>query len=115
LQRYYTDDRNVLILGIGTIALTFLNVMFLSLLSVVVQSVSNQLPDGVWYWLEIAGQVLKALSTTIVIVLLFDTFLIVANYYLERSRDVVERDMTVNILHQDFRKFSDHTQDGNNK
>lgn len=36
----------------------------------------------------------------------FDTFLIVADYYLDRSRDVIERDMASDILHQDFEEFS---------
>jgi len=115
LQQYFTDDKNVLLLGILTIALTFLNSMFLSLLSTAGLSLPGLVSGERLYWFQISEQVLKALSTTIVIVLLFDTFLIVANYYLERSRDVVERDIASEILHQDYLRFSgDQTQDGSN-
>ena len=73
LQRYYSDDRNVSLLGILTVALTFLS-------SGVVSLASKYLPSASLFWSHVAGRVLKALSTTIVVTLLFDTFLIVANY-----------------------------------
>jgi cation transport ATPase len=99
LQQYYNDDRNVTLLGILTVALTFLS-------SGVVSLASEYISGAGLFWLQIVGRVLKALSTTIVITLLFDTFLIVADYYLDRSRDVIERDMASDILHQDFEEFS---------
>jgi hypothetical protein len=102
LQRYYRDDRNVTLLGILTVALTFLSSGVVSLATKYLSS-TNPL------WLQIAGRVLKALSTTIAITLLFDTFLIVANYYLDRSRDVTERDMASDILDQDFRQNRDRS------
>ena len=35
----------------------------------------------------------------LVIMLLFDTFLTVANYYLNKNSDVIERDIVEEILH----------------
>lgn len=93
-ERYFRDDRNVTLLAILTIAITFISSMFVSLL------------DTNW-WVTIfrapvLTAVLKAVSTAIAIAFLFDSFLTVAGYYLGRTMDVVERDVISEILHQDF-------------
>jgi hypothetical protein len=93
-QRYFRDDRNITFLGILTIALTFFNSMFISVLD----SMPIASPEiGV---LLRAG---SALTTSVVVVLLFDCFLVVSSYYLGRTMDVVERDVVSDILHDDFK------------
>jgi len=38
--------------------------------------------------------------------MLFDTFFIVANYYLERNRDIFERDTVADILDEEYKTFN---------
>lgn len=98
LQKYYTDDRNVTLLGILTIAMTFLNTGLVYAL--------NSLESWIQgYWVGILARLIKAVFTAFVITLLFDTFFAVANYYLYRNRDVLERDITSDVLDSDYRKF----------
>lgn len=99
LQHYYNDDRNVTLLGILTVALTFFSAGVIYLLT----SYGPAVPIS---WFPLLGRILKAATTTIVLVLLFDTFLTVANYYLERNRDVLERDIVGQILNQDYEEFT---------
>jgi hypothetical protein len=61
-----------------TIALTFLNSMFLPLVSMVIPLIANYFSSGGQYWLQITERFLKALSTTVVIILLFDTILLIS-------------------------------------
>jgi len=102
LQKYYTDDRNVTLLGILTIAMTFLSsgIVYLA-------NVYNELIQKIWF--EILSRAFKAFSTALVITLLFDTFLTVANYYLYRNRDVIERNITSNLLDADYKEFRKKT------
>jgi hypothetical protein len=88
LQRYYRDDKNVTLLGILTVSSTFLSSGLLYLLS-------N-------FDANIYTQAIKAILVTTNLVLLFDTFLTVANYYLERNRDIIERNIAADILDKDF-------------
>lgn len=98
LQEYYTDDRNVTLLGILTIAMTFLSSGIVYLMNVY-----NELIQKIWF--EILSRSIKAFFTALVITLLFDTFLTVANYYLYRNRDVIERNITSDLLDSDYEKF----------
>jgi hypothetical protein len=94
LHKYYRDDKNITLLGILTVSSTFLTAGLLYMLSALHANVSIQ--------------VIKALLVTGNIVLLFDTFLTVVNYYLERSRDVIERNIAADILHDDFESNDEH-------
>jgi hypothetical protein len=94
LHKYFRDDKNVTMLGILTISSTFLN-------SGVIYLLSGFTPN-------LLAQITKALFSSITVVLLFDTFLTVANYYLERNRDVIERDIVAEILHEDYHDLSSH-------
>ena len=88
LHKYYRDDRNVTLLGIVTVSSTFLSAGLIYLLSE--------------YNPNIYLQAAKAALVTVNITLLFDTFLTVANYYLERNRDIIERNIAADILNDDF-------------
>jgi hypothetical protein len=97
LHGYYRDDRNVTILGIITVGLTFLSSGIASL----VYEFSSDLGYG---W-EVAAKALSAIATASVVTLLFETFFTVANYYLERERDIVERDISADILDKEYRSY----------
>lgn len=88
LHKYYRDDKNVTLLGILTVASTFLSSGLLYILSA--------------YSTSIYIQAIKSILVTVNITLLFDTFLTVANYYLERNRDLIERNIAADILDKDF-------------
>ena len=88
LHKYYRDDRNVTLLGIMTVASTFLSAGLLHML--------ENYPENIYI------SVVKAVLVTISMILLFDTFLTVANYYLERNRDIIERNIALDILNNDF-------------
>jgi hypothetical protein len=92
LHKYFRDDKNVTLLGILTISSTFFNSGLLYLLSGLTQNLFTQIA--------------KALFSTITIMLLFDTFFTVANYYLERNRDVIERNIVADILDEDYRDLT---------
>ncbi|WP_420628774.1 hypothetical protein [Candidatus Leptofilum sp.] len=102
LQKYYSDDRNVILMGILTIALTFFSQML-------IENISNFTSSTNIDWVIIFGRLLKGLSASLVISLLFNTFFIVANYYLDRTRDVLERDLASELLHEDYQRFSKTT------
>ena len=100
LQKYYRDDRNVTLLAILTIALIFLNSTLLAIAS---QGIAS---SNLWYMqLSLRGG--KAISTALVITLLFHSFFTVADYYLQRTRDVTERDLVATIMHEDFSRASE--------
>jgi len=88
LHKYYRDDKNVTLLGIVTVSSTFLSAGLVYLLSK--------------YDPNIYLQAVKAVLITLNITLLFDTFFTVANYYLERNRDIIERNIAADILNDDF-------------
>ena len=97
LQRYHRDDRNVTILAILTLALTFVNTMFAHLnqtFNPTVSIATITLDRHLWL----------ALTTSFTICLLFDTFLAVVNYYLERTKAVLERNLLAGVLEEDFQE-----------
>lgn len=97
IQRYYQDDRHVTLIAILTIALVFANSAFLTLATKYQLSIYlGQLQVNSSFW--------KAISTALVVTLLFYAFFTVVDYYLERSRDVAERNVVSDILHDDFKK-----------
>ncbi len=95
LQKYYRDDRNVTLLAILTIVLIFLNSTLLAIAS---QSIAT---TNLWY-MQLSLRSGKAISTALVITLLIHSFFTVADYYLQRTRDVTERDLVARIFHEDF-------------
>jgi hypothetical protein len=96
LHKYYADDKNVTRFAIVTIVFVFVNAVlqYLPLLS---SSLSQPLLSSPGRW---ATAIWSALTTT----MLFHTFFIVADYYLERTRDLAEREHIGQILHQEYRK-----------
>lgn len=98
LSDYYSDDRNITVLGIITVALVLINTIVVELLL----QVPNQYP-------EIFSQTIRltpAFTTGFVIAMLFHMFYTVATYYLERTRDVVERDTVKDILNEEDEHFA---------
>jgi len=90
LHKYRRDDRNVAILGILTIGGVILNSMFISYpgtLEIVLQGYKLNLYN---FW--------GAITTGLVITLLLDAFISIINYYLDRSQDLVDRDLTNKIF-----------------
>lgn len=95
-HKYYSDDKNITLLAILTIACTFVNAAIVTIFN------ANQLPlhlDG----LVLDSRLWKAISTSVVVTLLFDSFFTVADYYIGRTLDITERDMISDILDKDFR------------
>jgi len=101
LQRYYSDDRHVTLLGIITIAFTFLG-------SGIIELTNKFDSFSQLSWVPMTMRCFRAITIAIVITMLFDTFFTVANYYLFRNRDVLERDMVADLLHDDYRKYGIH-------
>jgi hypothetical protein len=95
LHQYYTDDRNVTFIGIITLALTFFA-------SGAIMMLSKYEPDIILKWYPLVSRIAKALILGLAIMLLFYTFYTVASYYLERNRDVVERDLVAEVLREDY-------------
>jgi hypothetical protein len=105
LHRYFQDDRNITKLGILTIGLTFFNTMMISVLDA-------NLPRPAPEYVGILLRGIKAFSTSLVLTLLFDAFITVADYYLGRTLDVIERDAISDTLDEDLpvsRPFPDET------
>ena len=94
LHKYYGHDRNVTRFGILTVALVFGNSVLLSS-DIVGQTLQDPLPLALGRWIA-------AISTAIVLSMLFHTFFIVADYYLERTRDVAEREHVGQVLHEEY-------------
>jgi len=97
-QRYYHDDRNVTLLALITVALTFINAMFVYIV------IGIELADLPQY-VEVFHRLLPAVSTSCTITLLLSCFLTISQYYLSRTIDVYERDVVSEILHKDFLKY----------
>lgn len=104
LEKYYCDDRNVMWLGITAVALTLLSPMVISLLD-------SYFAEPMASELRVVVRLLKALSMSVTIALLFDTFLSVVDYYLQRSRDLIDRDMASEVLSRDFSEASARRED----
>jgi hypothetical protein len=98
LQKYYRDDKNITQLGILTIVLTVLTSILIFLFSKLESLLSEQ-------WVTNISRVSKATLTTIVIILLFNTFFTITNYYLERNKDIVERDIVSDILNREYEEL----------
>ena len=99
LQKYYRDDRNTTLLGIITIGLTFLGSSIVSLTSKVEKTYTQV------DWVMLSTRAVRAFVLAVVVVMLFDTFFAVANYYLVRNKDVLERDMVADILDEDYKEY----------
>jgi hypothetical protein len=97
LQKYYNDDKNVTILAIVTIAELIISSGINELLTKILSS--NIKLENIIYIIDII-----IISTGIT--LLFMTFETVANYYIDRSRDIIERDMISEILHNEYKKYN---------
>jgi hypothetical protein len=94
LYRYYSDDRNITIFAILTIGLTFANTLLVHL-----PWISNGL-DG--FSLISFSRWVISITTSIIFTMLFHTFFVVSDYYLERTRDIAEREHIGNIFHEEF-------------
>ncbi|MDD1696593.1 MAG: hypothetical protein LUQ54_06820 [Methanoregula sp.] len=97
LHTYIRHDRNITILGILTVAFTFLGNGIVTLSSML-ESV-YQAP-----WFILVSRLLRAVFMAVVVTMLFDTFFTVASYYLDRSRVILERDLIIDILHGEYNK-----------
>lgn len=95
LHRYRRADRNVAILGIITIVLIILNSMFVSLDK---DTLAKSLDVFVFGFKLTLFNFWGAITTSIIITLLIDAFISVVGYYLERSQDVVDRDLMLKVL-----------------
>jgi hypothetical protein len=95
LHKYFRDDKNVTLLGILTVAFTFLNSILIHLFAKYEATINDPLFGTL-------ARISKATFTTIILVLLFDMFITVANYYLERNRDIIERDIVITLLDKDY-------------
>lgn len=97
-ERYFRDDRNMTLFAILTIVITFISSMLVSLF------------DTTWWGtifrVPALTAALKAISTAVAVTFLLDSFLTVAEYYLGRTMDVVERDVIADILHEDYEHAS---------
>lgn len=99
LQKYYSDDKNITILGILTIGLIFFSSGIVALLTHYKELINIS-------WVILTARIIKAFLFGFAITLLFDTFFTVATYYLERNRDVIERDLIADLLDEEFTQFS---------
>lgn len=106
LHSYIRHDRNITILGILTVALTFLGSGIITL---------SMMLDAAYpaAWFLLTSRILRALFMAIVVTMLFDTFFTVASYYLDRSRVIMERDLVVDILDREYNRH--HTAVSKNK
>lgn len=95
LHKYYSDDKHITIFAILTIALAFINTIIVHL-SWFDQQNSSYLND--------LGRWIIAITTSIVATMLFHTFFIVGDYYLDRTRDIAERQHVGNIFHEEYVK-----------
>jgi hypothetical protein len=98
LQKYYRDDKNITQLGIFTIVMTVLTSILIYLFSKLESLISQQ-------WVIYFSRISKATLTTIIIILLFNTFFTITNYYLERNKDIMERDIVSEILHKQYEEL----------
>ncbi len=96
LYKYHYDDKNVTKFAILNIALVFANTLFVHAPGIE-GSLSAPLQSSVARWLVSS-------TTALVMTMLFQTFFIVAEYYLERTRDLAERQHIGRILHEEYRK-----------
>lgn len=97
LQQYRHDDRNVAILGLAVIIVVILNSIFVSLpyeWKAVVQGYELN-KENAW----------AAMSTSIVITMLVNAFISIVGYYLNRSQDVADRDLTEEVFIQEVKQY----------
>jgi hypothetical protein len=96
LHKYYSDDKNVTTFAIVTIAIVFMN-SILAHLPFISTSLSLPFPWSIGRWIT-------AIWSSLAVTMQFHTFLIVADYYLERTRDLAERQHVGEILHEEYIK-----------
>lgn len=92
--KYHNDDKNITKFAILTIAFVFVNAL-IGHLPPIADSLSKPLSLSVGRWII-------SLTSAFVLTMLFHTFFIVAGYYLERTRDLAEREHTGRILHEEY-------------
>jgi hypothetical protein len=105
LQRYYADDRHLAIMAVLTI--------FFAIASAMMAKISQQPPIKNWSIQQVVlldRHVVLGFVYGVSLVFLFDTFLSIVNYYLGRTRDLVERDIVGYILHEDLLKYCPEAQ-----
>ena len=94
-HKYYSDDKHITSFAILTIALAFINTLIVHWTWFVQRSGTNFTETGRW---------VIGITTSIVVVMLFHTFFIVGDYYLERTRDIAERQHLGSIFHDEYMK-----------
>jgi hypothetical protein len=112
LHRYRRTDRNVAILGVSVIGAVILNSMFV-LLPDAYAKLFNFSVYGYQFTLQ---NFWGAISTGIVVTMLFDAFISVVGYYLDRSQDVADRDFIQKVFadeEEQYQKIS--TRSSSNK
>ena len=105
LSKYYSDDRNITKFAILTIALMLVNTL-ITYIPVFTNSLTDPLPNAPGRWI-------LASTTALVVMMLFHTFFVVSGYYLERTRDVAEREHVGNILHEEYCRHNPGANDCN--
>lgn len=96
LQNFYQDDRHLATLSIFTIIATILNTLLADIFKN--NCINIQIKN-----VEINPQWILAFTTSILIASLLNSFLAVKNYYLFRTKDVIERDLVSEIFHNEFK------------
>ena len=103
LDKYYSDDKNITRFAILTIALILINTL-VTYIPILTNSLIDPLPNALGRWT-------LAASTALVVMMLFHTFFVVSSYYLERTRDVAEREHVGNILHEEYCRYHNDSND----
>ena len=96
LFNYYNDDRNVTLFAIITIGFAILNTLIVHFPPI---QKTLDTPLSIAY-----GRWIISFTTAFVSSMLFHTFFIVADYYLERTRDIAEREHIGDIFHEEYCK-----------
>ena len=89
LNKYYAHDKNITKFAISTIAVVLINSAI---------SHSPLIVDNTTANLNLAGILVIYPLIGLSVIMLFHTFYLVSNYYLERSRDLSDRDHKKRIL-----------------
>jgi len=93
LYKYYSDDKHITTFAILTIALTFINTILVHLAWFSQQNSLSLNDLGKW---------IISITTSVVFTMLFHTFYVVRDYYLERTRDIAERQHKENIFDEEY-------------
>jgi hypothetical protein len=96
LYKYITDDQNITTFSITTIGFSLAN-------SLLVQSDQITNLSNISFFVDL-GVWVKYITTALVSTMLFHTFLLVSDYYLDRTRAIAERDYIGSIFHSAYVK-----------